>query len=268
MACNCSPNLTLAKPCSCGSNPCAVQSYDPCGEYLPEPVSVCGPNFVSNFKRLTLSQCTAGLTFPVCEADAELKDIAGFFTRRGSHHAELKYPAFTITPAGATFRFDSKLNKLKRGRYLFTVKHKECDTCAEIEINLTNNCIVKDEMPTLIKSLAPLPKIDAPQGATPMYNAIASLNFELCSPLLEGQTTLPLTAANAASLCAIVLCKPVELVISDGVSREIVKFSGCTAGAPMIERGQAGTTQAKFPKGSSITFYWTQANTVHAMEGC
>jgi hypothetical protein len=246
-----------------------TEDIPPCGFPIePDRSFVCGPNYISEFKRMTLAQCTQGLIFPVCEADAELKDIAGYFTRRGTHHAVLKYPAFDITPSGASFRFDSKLNTLKRGRYLFTVKHKDCQVCAEIEIDITKSCVVKDIMPTLVKALAPLPKIDAPQGATPMYDAISTLNIELCSPLIEGQATLPISITDAAALCAIVLCKPVELVISDGVNREIVEFSGCAGGIPALSRAKAGTAQAKFPKGSSVSFYWTQANTVRAMGGC
>jgi len=68
-------------------------------------------------------------------------------------------------------------------------------------------------------------------------------------------------------LCAITLCRPAQLVIVDGVHREIVEWR-CDAGEIVIERGKGGTTPQRFPAGSIVRFEWTEQNVVYAKDGC
>jgi hypothetical protein len=65
-----------------------------------------------------------------------------------------------------------------------------------------------------------------------------------------------------------VLCRPVELKLCDGVRVEAVRFTGCTAGVPQFLRGVDGTGPFRFPKGAVLTFDWTENNIAAACEGC
>jgi hypothetical protein len=101
-----------------------------------------------------------------------------------------------------------------------------------------------------------------------MFEPLITYSAEICRPFGPGDTVLPLLPADAARLCAVVLCHPVELVLDDGVQRETVEFSGCTAGVPIVRRGVSGTIALSFPRGSTLKFVWTVANVTAAAEGC
>ena len=101
-----------------------------------------------------------------------------------------------------------------------------------------------------------------------IFEHIQNFSARFCKIFDKDDVVLPLLPDDELRLCSEVLCKPVQLVITDGVKSETVLFVGCDSGVPVVERGQAGTEVVKFPAGATIQFSWTAANVVAECEGC
>lgn len=248
---------TTCVRCSCG--PCRC-------DLLPADPVACRPTVVGKHNRLTVNECLAGFTLPLsgCRAHSR-SDYVAMVRRRGTASACLKYPAFDIGADGSlVFRFDPKILDLSPGRYKVEVR-RGCDSCAVLEL-VVPRCVTGSRIETIATHTV-TPVTTGPTEVI-VFADIVTLSIDLCRALEKNQTVLPLTAADAAALCAIVLCCPVQLVLDDGVNREVVEFSGCVDGAVVVERGVAGTKPTRFPAGTTLRFEWTASNIQHECEGC
>jgi hypothetical protein len=306
MSCGCgtsseySPTVGVAssafKCSACGDNyqpSCASPMLATCGqilsgwdasctgvdEALGSCYSQCGITYIDPKNKIKLSDYADGLAIPLhgylpcASGDCDtIPDYAKFFgrvVRRGQSQALAEVPLFDIENSRALFRFDSAVKSLPKGRYLFHVMDGANGAiCQSLELEVTTQCCMKAQVEPIKKTSAVLPPTPELVGLSPMYDQILNLDMRFTRPLERSDTALPLTPQDAAALCALVLCKPVELIITDCVNTEIIKFSGCTGSSATILRGQAGTQPTKFPTGSAIRFAWTATNTTNAVAGC
>jgi hypothetical protein len=232
----------------------------------PEPDCGCGPYF-TRANRIVLDRCkTAGVNLAFTHCDPA--DVALQLRRRGRPDAPwlLRYPALYRDADGTfVFRFDGLIYELDPGRYEAQLLNGDTP-CGCLEIEVPRACLgVTRVTPVLLHGLA---DPEAPSEIDDMFECLYSFTAETCRVFTPAETTIPLLPADIAKLCACVLCRPVELVIDDGVQRETVKFSGCVSGAPVVSRGASLTTPRTFPKGSTVKFVWTPANVSAACEGC
>lgn len=188
--------------------------------------------------------------------------------RRGQDDYVLKYPAFDTDDQGRIrFILDNKLFALPEGRYEAAFV-QGCTACAIFEIILDNSCdldvrsveAVKGQTVKIINGEIP--------EVTDIFDAINTLELQTCAVLETSSDQLPISQADKDTLCAIVLCCPVQLIVTDGVKSETIEFSGCNSGQVTIRRGVNGTTPSRFPSGSDVCFTWTPDNVRAAEEGC
>lgn len=183
---------------------------------------------------------------------------------RGRTHSRtpvLVYPAFRFDEFGRlAVRWDRQLHALPQGRYEVRVTLFG-NVCGTFEMDKTHGCI--DLGSAVSRDLKEPPERGPrPEGITDMFDAIDTWTSTTTCQLNAGDTSVGVVDADL--LCGATLCVAPELVISDGVTREIVKFQGCADGKLLIERSQAATIQA----GAIIRFEWTAGNTRIACEGC
>jgi hypothetical protein len=227
--------------------------------------------------KITLTCDAHGVSFApsVCGCPTDVRDIEGWVRRRGKGHWLLKYPAWdTDADGNVQFRFDSQFKSLKPGRYEFQIRVKDhghqelCGPkqrpCGSAEITLKQSCPLDLSKHQLVKKQAAASPA-RPAGVTSVFDAISTFTAPLCSLMDRGDTVLRLGAADLSRLCAIALCKPVQLTITDGFNSEVVTFSGCQSGSPVVVRG---SPQYKFPKNATVRFEWSPANVTAAMIGC
>lgn len=240
---------------SCGANFCQP-AHDPC-----EPPLKCNVKF-------TLSCDAVGVSFSPreCGGPVDIERIEGRVRRRGRAKWLLSYPAWDTDDNGyVQFRFDKHFRDLKPGRYEFQIREVgACKPCGSAEITIKERCPLDLTKRTLVKKATPtFPS--RPPGATPMFDAVQTFAASLCQPMERGDTVLRLNSADMAALCGVQLCKPVQLVLTDGINHEIVTFTGCTSGVPTVTRG---SPQYKFPRNATVKFEWTAANATNALAGC
>ena len=196
------------------------------------------------------------------------EDIAMMIRRRGQNDYLLEYPLFdTDDNNRLRFILDSKIHELPDGRYEAMIV-QGCTTCGAFEIELDKDCDVDvNSVKTVEGKTFKIINGEA-DVATDIFNDINTLELQLCAILEADATTLPLSQSDKDTLCALVLCCAVELVVTDGVKSEIIAFEGCDSGNVTIRRGVAGTDVQRFPAGSDVCFTWTTNNILAAQEGC
>lgn len=212
-----------------------------------------------------------------CGPNVDSKDLYAYVRRLGKTEWFVRYPAWVVTDEGhVEFRVDDLLLDKPPGRYEVEFRYRLPGSserkCGRIELIIPEYCDrLGDET-----SLAPVRNHHTNYPTTPpaalgsphMFTIAQGFSARLCNVFEIGATALPVSPADAAVLCSWTLCKPVELVLDDGVNTEIVRFSGCSSGSPVVTRGSAGTTQRRFPVGTSVAFRWTSNNTTNALLGC
>ena len=198
-------------------------------------------------------------------APEPLDDLNLFIRRRGTQQWLIRYPAWELKDDGRVcFMFDSQF-PTKDGRYEAEIRYNDV-VLGIIELHVPRRALVadKDVQPMRQRHFQAPPK---PQGVTDMYEPIESFQAHLCAILEPENTVLPISDDLKAQLCSLTLCRPAQLVINDGVHREIVEWR-CDAGEVILERGKGGTVPQRFPAGAVIRFEWTEANVTNAMQGC
>lgn len=174
----------------------------------------------------------------------------------------LVYPAFRIDPAGRlAVRWDKHLHALPRGRYEVRVLVDGL-VCGIFEIDKSYVCPIETGGAVSTELAEPPERGPKPEGVSDMFDDIYDWTSTTTCQLGPGDTTVSVKDADV--LCGAVLCRQPELVITDGITREVVTFQGCVDGKLQIGRGGANTIQA----GAIIRFEWTAANTQAACEGC
>lgn len=258
------PAAPAGAACDCGTTPCAC-----CGP-APEPQD-CRPQSIRCAVKVTLASCMAGLCLPLTTGCTEPGQVKARFRRRGRNQSWLlEYPAWDIDDQrNVCFRWDDKIRQLPVGRYEMEVSENNV-RCGVLELAVTARCAVQIATPKIVEYTDTVLQTTRPPGASTMYDAFVGYSRTLCAVLEPGDTRLPLLPADTAALCVLgaALCKPVELVLTDGVNTEIVLFSGCTGGVPLVSRGRSGTISHRFPKGTTLAFSWTVFNTTTAIAGC
>jgi hypothetical protein len=185
--------------------------------------------------------------------------------RRGTCEWVLSYPAWDLDDEGGIrFLLDAKFFDQKHGRYEAELLH-DSEPCATIELDYRRNCPVSRPRPVAITRVEPCYPA-APEGVTPVFEQLYTFCTTLCGVLEKSSQVLPI--CDPAALCDIVLCRPVQLALDDGVHHEIVEFSACSMGQVVVTRGVAGTVPQRFPAGARVMFVWTADNVTAAVEGC
>lgn len=260
MACNIcieSKRCGCSHSCDCGANTCSPKEIE------RVPAIPCT-------RRIKLPCDAPGVSFPLTECgntcDADIKKLSGWVRRLGQTPWLVKYPAWDFDDRKRVmFRFDPHLWKQPPGRYEFQLRRDDCVPLCRAELVLKRECPLDLSNGALIKAAPARHFPLKPSGVLPVFDAISTFTAELCRVWERGSSVLPLSPADATTLCAVVICKPVELVVSDGVNSEVVLYTGCVAGVPQIARSGP---QFKFPKGSSIAFQWTPANVAASLTPC
>ncbi|PZO72265.1 MAG: hypothetical protein DI640_12890 [Sphingomonas taxi] len=179
-----------------------------------------------------------------------------------ANHPLLVYPAFRVDERGRlAVRWDQKLHELPAGRYEARIVVDGL-VCGSFELNKDYCCPITPAKMTSIDIRDVREVGPKPEGITDMFDAIADWSSVTTCQLEAGDTIV--SVEDAGNLCTSVLCRQPELVINDGITREIVTFLGCSEGKLMIER--TGTTTIQ--QGAIIRFEWTVENVRNAMEGC
>lgn len=183
--------------------------------------------------------------------------------RRGQKYWLLLYPAWDVSPSGRIcFRVDDQFPK-EHGRYDAQVRDYNNDVVGEFEIVIPRTRLVSVTRERG-RRRRPMSK---PQGVSNMYEPIEGWTTQLCGILEKTDTVLPLDSTDISFLCGLVLCKPAQLVIDDGINSEVIEWR-CVGNAIEIERAVDGNGPFRFPRGAEVRFDWTEANVVRAMEGC
>lgn len=249
--------------CSCNEpeTPLCV----PCGCTTPE----CTPTYRAIRLHITIGPSDAGTCFPmaVCgcgDAAPDISKLSAKVRRRGQCAWLLSYPAWDCSDCGIEFRWDSLLYNLPKGRYELAFFYDGCE-CGSVEITISAKCPVNTGKSTPLKARTISYPTAAPPGAHPVFDQIASFTASLCGVFEKADTLLPLCPDDVARLCAITPCKPVRLTITDGYNTEVITYTGCTAGAPLVTRGEP---RYRFPKGSKVEFRWVQENVQAVMSSC
>lgn len=102
---------------------------------------------------------------------------------------------------------------------------------------------------------------------TGVFNQIEAFHTRLCAPLERGETWVKVPDEALQFLSSLTLCRPAQLVITDGVNREVVEWE-VVNGQLIVNRAQGGTEQHKFPAGSELRFEWTAQNVTYEVQGC
>lgn len=228
------------------------------------------PRVFTYRQKVRVTPDVAGTEFPpaLCGCAGAVPSIAGieaWVRRRGECTWRVKYPAWDVSERGwIVFRWDDALYGLKPGRYEAEIRQNG-HACGAVELVIGPECAIdlRRHRP-LTRRVSAYPT-SAPEGAFPVFDAIATFSASLCGVLERGATTLPLCPADLSALCSVTLCRPVELQLSDGVATELVMFEGCVSGVPQFRRG---SPQFKFPRGASLSFVWSTHNVTGAMSPC
>lgn len=220
--------------------------------------------------RLTPESRSIVLSPAACGTTPGAGDVSIRIRRRGCDDDcwLLSYPQFDTDERGRLrFILDSQLTALGEGRYEAEVM-QGCDPCGSFEIILPPACgldlhtaaAVPGETVKVINGSIP--------DVTDIFNAVNTLNASLCAVLEPTDTRIPLSQSDKDALCALTLCRGVELLLTDGVKSEFVLFEGCEGGEVTVTRGVAGSSPGRFPVGTELCFTWTSANVAAAAEGC
>lgn len=243
-------------------------SCAPCTPCAPPPPE---PNWrfrCSNKVRMTCNDRAVILPLGDCRCvDPKPSDLELFIRRRGTCEWALRYPAWVVENGGVTWLFDGLFAKLPLGRYEAEVRYKK-EPISAVELELVSAPVVSGVGATPVPLHNATPMTTKPAGVTDMFLPFYGMEAPLTRILEKSDTTLPLSAADAARLCSAVLCQPVQLVLDDGVNRETVEFSGCVDGAPVVVRGATDCSQYRFPVGTTLRFEWTPMNVTNACQGC
>jgi len=269
MTCSCTPRRVGCTTCTSYTKPCCTP------EPPPQPKIP-----VSCYGKATIDCETAGFSvnrkYCTCSRD-DVDNLYAYVRRLGQCEWFVRYKAWGLTDDGRIeFRIDDHLMAQPHGRYevefRYALPHCSFRVCGRIELFVPPYCdrIRARFEPRPIKRHSTRYPDTPPSVLTEphMFSTVQTLSLNLCGVFEIGATMLPVSPADASTLCSLVLCKPVELVLDDGVNTEVVTFSGCSSGQPVVARGSAGTTQRKFPKGTSLSFKWTSLNTTTAIAGC
>jgi hypothetical protein len=248
-----------------------ARSTIPC-EVVPIPVaegttSCCPGKGVRRW--MTRESCEVSDKQPVVVlSDNGADDLSLFIRRRGKDAWLFEYPVWDREDGRAVFRLDSQFLTAKAGRYEAELR-SGCAVCHTFELVLSAPC---DTRPTIVCPEAAdrlVLHTEKPEGLTVVvFESIQNFCATFCDTLEKDEDVLPLSAEDKDFLCEQVLCKPVELVVSDGYKTETVLFSGCEAGEPVVERCRAGTQLRRFPRGAKVCFSWTAYNVTAECEGC
>ena len=258
--------------CGCGQPKAQCSCHEPetplcvpCGQSQP----VCEPTRRAIKLHVTINPSDAGSCFPltVCECGDPAPDITKLkakIRRRGQCQWLIEYPAWDCSECGVEFRWDSLLYSLPKGRYELQFEY-DCQPCGLVELRIGRPCPVNTGSYTAIKSRVSYYPSDAPPGAHPVFNDIVGFSATLCSVFDKPDTMLPLCPDDLSRLCAVTLCKAVELEVTDGTNSELVTFTGCTTGSAIVTRS---SPRYKFPKGSTVRFVWSAGNAQAACSPC
>ena len=194
-----------------------------------------------------------------------IDDVWLYVRRRGKQDWLLKYPAWEHGDDGTVcFLLDDQF-PTEHGRYEAEIRHGDV-VLGVVELAVPRNMRVGLGEPLAVKAAswyAP-PK---PDGVTDMYQQIETFSAALCRILEKDDIILPISADKVQQLAGIALCRPAQLVITDGVHREIVEWRHDN-GEIVIERAKGGTVPQRFPQGAIVRFEWTEDNVLNAMQGC
>jgi hypothetical protein len=267
--------------CSQGCSSCRGnfgQNYPYKGANICRPLDeACHDKYLKCAVKFVMTCQASGVSFSpsMCGCPPDIRDIEGWVRRRGQGRWLLKYPAWdTDADGNIQFRFDSQFKSLKPGRYEFQIRVKEHGThgvcgpkhrpCGSAEITLKQSCPLDLSKHQLVKKAATVSPA-RPTGVPPVFDAIQNYTAPLCALMDRGDTVLRVSGSGLSQLCGVALCKPVQLVITDGFNTETVTFTGCQNGAAIVVRG---APQFKFPKNATVAFQWTAANVAAAVSGC
>lgn len=267
MSCGCSKS----KPCDKGCQYCTPCAPAPCPTAPKPPISKLASVLIDcETAGFVTSRYRCG-----CTKSMDIERLWAYVRRLGQCEWFVRYPAWGTTDDGRVeFRIDDTLLEQPSGRYEVEFRYVAeggCSSfiCGRIQIVVPPWCGKINKVQPVKARRVHYPEDKPAQVTEPhMYSEVQSFTATLCAVIDVGVTTLPLSPADIAALCAITLCKPVELVLDDGVNTELVSFSGCVSGAVVVQRGVSGTTQKKFPKGTSVYFRWTNNNVANVLAGC
>lgn len=187
---------------------------------------------------------------------------------RGTTTWVLAYPAFDLLDNGhLCFRWDDNLFNLGSDRLEVEFRH-DGEPVGSIELRIITQRTLNLECGSHSES-------DPYSGPDPLdpevhriFDEVYLFESRLNRILERGDSQLHMCDEHAGKLCEVSLCRPVELVIDDGVNHEIVLFKGCNYGAIVVNRGRANTTPKRFPVGAKVKFAWTPYNIQAAKLGC
>jgi hypothetical protein len=165
------------------------------------------------------------------------------------------------------FMLDDAFTRLPPGRYAAQVM-QGCKVCFIFEIAIERKCTVSVSSMDAVSGEDMVIHNGSLPNMTAIFDSLNTFTAKTCRILEPGATQLPLSSADIARLCAVTLCRPVQLLIGDGVKTETVSFAGCAGGVATVTRGVAGSSPARFPVGARVAFSWTDANVAAASEGC
>ena len=175
----------------------------------------------------------------------------------------LRYPAFRVDEHGRiAVRWDQRLHALPRGRYVAQVIIDGL-VYGMFEVDKTYAAVLDVAAMASTDMVQPPPRGDKPEGLTDMFDEIYTWSSVTTCQLNAGDTVV--RVKDAAQLHNAVLCKAPQLVITDGVTREVLQLISATSAQELaVERSGATPIQA----GSIIRFEWTPGNIALAVEGC
>jgi hypothetical protein len=169
----------------------------------------------------------------------------------------------------AVFMFDEIFFGMPSARYEAQIRDTSVscgEYCGSLEIDLTAACKVRSAY--TIPIFEPLIHSGELPNVPNVFGDLVNFKATLCSVFDCPSTELPLKAEDAAKLCSVVLCCPVQLMIYDSAKSEIVEFSECSGGVPIVKRAVDGNGCKKFLAGATVQFTWTGDNVSRTCEGC
>ncbi len=212
--------------------------------------------------RTTLTPQAGGLVLPASvvrdRAGFEIAKLAARVRRMGSDDFTLGFPAWDFTDDGSIlFLLDSLFWDQAYGRYEFQLTYDD-HVVGSVDVDYKPYAPLRAGMPRPLqrKSLVFAAK---PSGATDVFNNLEAFSAPIQAILERTDNTVALTEDDTALLAG-TLPFAVELVLTDDVRTEIVKFYGLVDGAVIIERASAGTKPLRFPVGATLAFRWTSYN--------